>query len=96
MIHDTVVIDRESLPVITLGHLSDMIIVRANKPVLPVDKIIERLKKDIPNANISGGGHECAGAIKFTPAHLHEIIQNIKKQAEELNYEEENKREEIL
>ena len=96
MIHDTVMIDRESLPVITLGHLSDMIIVRANKPVLPVDKIIEKLKKNIPNANISGGGHECAGAIKFTPAHLHEIIQNIKKQAEELNYEEENKREEIL
>ena len=90
MIHDTVIIDRESLPVITLGHLSDMIIVRANKPVLPVDKIIEKLKKDIPNANIGGGGHECAGAIKFTPAHLHEIIQNIKKQAEELNYEEES------
>ena len=58
------------------------------------NKIIERLKKDIPHANISGGGHECAGAIKFTLAHLHEIIQNIKKQAEELNYEEENKREE--
>lgn len=96
MIHDTVVIDRESLPVITLGHLSDMIIVRANKPVLPVDKIIERLKKDIPHANISGGGHECAGAIKFTPAHLHEIIQNIKKQAKEINYEEENKKEEGL
>ena len=92
MIHDTVIIDRESLPVITLGHLSDMIIVRANKPVLPVDKIIEKLKKNIPNANISGGGHECAGAIKFTPAHLHEIIQNIKKQAEELNYEEENEK----
>jgi len=88
MIHDTVIIDRESLPVVTLGYLSDMIIVRANKPVLPVDKIIERLRKDIPNAHIEGGGHECAGAIKFIPAHLHEIIQNIKNQAKELDHEE--------
>lgn len=88
MIHDTVIIDRESLPVVTLGYLSDMIIVRANKPVLPVDKIIERLRKDIPHAHIEGGGHECAGAIKFIPAHLHEIIQNIKNQAKELDHEE--------
>ncbi len=87
MIHDTVIIDRERFPVITIGYLSDMIIIRSNKPVLPVDKIIERLRKDIPHAHIEGGGHECAGAIKFIPAHLHEIIQNIKSQVKELSYE---------
>jgi len=87
MIHDTVVIDKESLPVITLGYLSDMIIIRANKPVLPVDKIIKRIKEKIPNAHAEGGGHECAGAIKFIPAHLVDIIETIKDQAKELDYE---------
>lgn len=91
MIHDTVVTDKESFPVITLGYLSDMIIIRSNKPILPIDKIIERLRKDIPHAQIEGGGHECAGAIKFIPAHLHEIIQDIKNQIKELNYEEDIK-----
>ena len=91
MIHDTAVIDRESLPVITLGYLTDMIIVRANKPVLPVDKIIKRIRKDIPNSQAEGGGHECAGAIKFIPAHLNNIIENIKNQVRELNYEKESK-----
>lgn len=90
MIHDAVIIDRESLPVITLGYLSDMIIVRANKPILPVDKIIKRIREDVPNSQVEGGGHECAGAIKFIPAHLAEVLENIKKQARELNYENDN------
>ncbi|MFA5080800.1 MAG: hypothetical protein WC472_04250 [Candidatus Paceibacterota bacterium] len=87
MIHDVAVIDRESSPVITIGYLSDMIIVRANKPVLPVDNIITRLKKDLPNSQVEGGGHECAGAIKFIPAHLNDIIENIKNQINELDFE---------
>jgi len=93
MIHDIVVIDRESLPVITIGYLADMIIIRANKPVLPVDQIIKRIRKDIPNAQAEGGGHECAGAIKFIPAHLNDVMENIKNQAKELNYEKEDKQE---
>lgn len=88
MIHDIAIIDKESVPVITIGYLSDMIIVRANEPVLPVNNIIERLRKDIPNAQVEGGGHECAGAIKFIPAHLHDIIENIKKQLMELKFED--------
>jgi len=92
MIHDTAVIDREMLPVITIGYLSDMIIYRANKPILPIDKIMKRIKKDIPHSHIEGGGHECAGSIKFIPAHLNNIIENIKEQVRELNYESKKKR----
>jgi len=87
MIHDTVVIDRETLPVITIGYLSDMIIVRANKPVLPIAKMIKRIKEDAPHSHVEGGGHECAGAIKFIPAHLNDVIESIKKQARDLDYE---------
>lgn len=86
MIHDTVAEKNENVPVISLGILSEMIIVRATKPVLPVAKIIERLQKDLPAANIEGGGHECAGAIKFVSAHLTEVLENIKKQVKKINY----------
>ncbi len=80
MIHDKVAIGKESVPVISLGHLSDMIILRATKPVLPIAKIIKKLQKDIPEANVDGGGHECAGTIKFVSAHLHSVMENIKQQ----------------
>jgi len=85
MIHDIVSAEKE-MPHITIGYLSDMIIVRATKPVLPIEKIIKRLKKDLPAANVNGGGHECAGSIKFVPAHLTAILENFKNQIKELNY----------
>lgn len=86
MIHDTVSAGREEMPIITLGYLSDMIILRATRPVLPITKIIERIKQDVTHAGTEGGGHECAGTIKFTPGHLTAILENIKKQISELNY----------
>lgn len=95
MIHDTVSVGKEHMPIITLGYLTDMIIVRATKPVLPVTKMIARVKKDIPHSHIEGGGHECAGAMKFVPAHLDDILENIKNQVKELNYLE-NSQEENL
>jgi len=86
MIHDTVVAGKENMPFITIGYLVDMIIVRATKPVLPVTDMIQNIKKDIPHAHVEGGGHECAGAMKFIPAHLSDILEDIKKQIKELNY----------
>jgi len=93
-IHDVLATEKETLPVITLGCLSDMIILRATKPVLPVQKIIKKLKKDIPQANVDGGGHECAGAIKFVSAHFTEILENIKQQVKDLKYLENSQEDE--
>lgn len=95
MIHDTIA-GKEDMPIITLGYLSDMIIVRATQPVLPVAKMISRVRNDIPHSHIEGGGHECAGAMKFVPAHLSDILENIKNQVKELNYLETSQKEEIL
>jgi len=86
LIHDTVIPQNEGKPIITLGCLAEMIIVRATQPILPVDKIIKKLKKDLPQANVSGGGHECAGAIKFVSAHASEVLENIKQQVKDLKY----------
>jgi RecJ-like exonuclease len=89
MIHDEVAVGKESTPVISIGYLSDMIILRATKPVLPIEKIIKKLQKDLPEANVDGGGHECAGTIKFVSAHLVSILENIKQQIRDLKLLEE-------
>ena len=86
MIHDKVALGKENTPVITIGYLSDMVIIRATKPVLPVAKIIKKLQKDIPQANPDGGGHECAGSIKFVSAHLTTVLENIKQHIKDLNF----------
>ncbi len=83
MIHDKVALGKESIPVLTAGHVSDMIIIRATKPVLPVQEIISRLQKELPEANVDGGGHEMAGTIKFVPAHLTTILEKIKEMLKE-------------
>lgn len=84
MIHDIVAEGKDNMPVLTIGYLSDMIIIRANKPVLPVQQIIKKLQKEMPQANVDGGGHEIAGTIKFVPAHLTSIIEWIKNELKEL------------
>nr|MDO8111483.1 hypothetical protein [Candidatus Sigynarchaeota archaeon] len=80
MIHDTIVAGKQSKSVITIGYVSDMIIIRANKPDYSVQDILEMLKEKIPEANVEGGGHEQAGTIKFIPAHLLRILELIKEQ----------------
>ena len=92
MIHDTIVEEHPSRDVLSIGYLSDMLIVRANKAVLPVATIIRNLQEKFPEANVDGGGHECAGAIKFVSAHQDAILEEVKNMLKELpeeNLEEE-------
>jgi RecJ-like exonuclease len=65
-------------PALTIGCVEDMMIVRANKPILPVQTIIKNLKEKYPNANVDGGGHEMAGAIRFVAAHRDELLEEVK------------------
>ena len=87
-IHDRVAEKHGGKNILSIGHLSDMCIIRATHPVLPVADIIERLQKDLPDANVDGGGHECAGTIKFVSAHLDAVLENIKQQLKERKDEE--------
>lgn len=77
-IHEIVVSEHGTTPVLTIGYVEDMVIVRANKPMLPVQLIIEDLKEKFPSANVDGGGHEMAGAIRFVAAHRDEILTEIR------------------
>lgn len=85
MIHDTVAEGKEHMPVLTLGLVSDMIIVRATKPVLPVHRIIDIIKEKLPESNVDGGGHEMAGTIKFVQAHRDAIVEIIKEELKKID-----------
>ena len=78
IIHDQVKEGKENT-VITVGYFSDMMIFRATHPELPVPQLVEELHKEFPEANVEGGGHECAGTIKFMPTKFDEIFQRIKE-----------------
>ncbi len=84
MIHDTIAEGKDQHAVFSIGYVSDMIIIRATKPVLPVATVIAHLRKTMPKASVDGGGHECAGTIKFVSAHLNDVIENIKEQIKNL------------
>jgi len=86
LLHDKVAFEHEEMPVISLGVLSEMVILRATKPILPIAKIIKTLQKALPHANVDGGGHEMAGAIKFVSAHQEDVLANIKQQVKDLKY----------
>ncbi|MGV8141806.1 MAG: DHH family phosphoesterase [Candidatus Woesearchaeota archaeon] len=87
LIHDQVAVGKENVPVISLGCVSDMVIVRATKPVLPVQRIIELIQEKLPEANADGGGHEMAGTIKFVPAHMDAVLQIIKDELHKIRIE---------
>lgn len=92
-IHEITASQYETNPVLTIGYLSDMIIVRATHPVLPVQNIIDNLQAKFPSANVDGGGHEMAGAIRFVNAHRDEILEEVKEMVKGLELpqvEEEN------
>ena len=84
MIHDQIAEGKDQHAVFTIGYVSDMIIIRATKPVLPVATIIAHLQKTMPKASVDGGGHECAGTIRFVSAHRDEIIESIRTQLKAL------------
>lgn len=93
-IHEIVAKENESTPALTIGYLTDMMIVRASHPVLPVQKIIDHLQAKFPTANVEGGGHEMAGAIRFIGAHRDELMEEVKNMIGEI--EQKSETEELI
>jgi RecJ-like exonuclease len=80
MAHDYIVSQKDSQPIFTVGYFGDGIVIRASKPVLPIPTLLEKMEKELPNANVEGGGHEQAGSIKFISAFGEEVLNFIKEQ----------------
>lgn len=82
-VHDKVVKEvGEDKPIITLGHGPDFGVIRATDAVnemfgFSVNTLVSELAEDIPSAGIDGGGHECAGSIKYLEGLGDEVLDDI-------------------
>jgi len=70
-VHDSMVQKYgEDRPIITLSYGPDFSVIRATDAVnetfgFNLNNIVLKLAEEIPEAGIDGGGHECAGSLKF-------------------------------
>ncbi|WP_423792154.1 S1 RNA-binding domain-containing protein [Methanocaldococcus indicus] len=69
----------EDKPILTLSYGPDFAVVRATDAVhekynFNLNLIVEQLMEEIPEASIDGGGHECAGSLKFVEGYRDRVI----------------------
>lgn len=81
-VHDKIVKEiGEDKPIVTLGHGPDFGVIRATDAVneqfgFSVNTIVDTLAERIPSAGIDGGGHECAGSIKYIEGLGSEVLND--------------------
>ena len=82
-VHDRIIRELgEDKPVVTLGHGPDFGVFRATDAVnekygFNVNDIVSVLAERIPSAGIDGGGHECAGSIKYIEGLGEEVLSQV-------------------
>ena len=82
-VHDKIVKELgEDKPIVTLGHGPDFGVFRATDAVneefgFNVNDIVSVMTQKVPQAGIDGGGHECAGSIKYIEGLGDDVLKNI-------------------
>ncbi len=89
-VHDKIVQELgEDKAIVTLGNGPDFGVVRATEAVnakfgFSVNTIVDDLKLLIPQAGIDGGGHECAGSIKYVEGFGEKVLEEFRINVENL------------
>jgi len=79
-VHDQLVQKHgEEQPIVTLAYGPDFGVIRATDAVNEIfgfnlNQIIQKLVDEIPAAGVDGGGHECAGSLKFVEGLSKEVL----------------------
>lgn len=90
-VHDAVVKKLgEEIPIVTLSYGPDFGVIRATDAVnekfgFNLNEIVWKLQDKIPEAGIDGGGHECAGSLKFVEGLSKEVLTMFSKEIAEMN-----------
>ena len=68
---------------VTVAYGPDFITVRATDAVgerfnFNLNSIVSQLVMEMPGASIDGGGHECAGSVKFVEGLREKVISRFK------------------
>ena len=90
-VHDHVIKELgEDKPIVTLGHGPDFGVFRATDAVneefgFNVNDIVSTMIKRVPSAGIDGGGHECAGSIKYIEGLGEELLYKVVEEIQSLS-----------
>ncbi|MGC9516724.1 MAG: OB-fold nucleic acid binding domain-containing protein [Methanomicrobiales archaeon] len=85
-VHDTIVQKYgEDKPIVTLSYGPDFSVIRATDAVNEIysfnlNNIVLKLSEQIPEAGIDGGGHECAGSLKFVEGLSKKVLSSFAEQ----------------
>ena len=80
----------EDKPIVTLGHGPDFGVFRATDAVneqygFNVNEIVTVMTERVPQAGIDGGGHECAGSIKYIEGLGEEVLYKVVEEIQSLS-----------
>ncbi len=90
-VHDHVIKELgEDKPIVTLGHGPDFGVFRATDAVneeygFNVNEIVASMIERVPSAGIDGGGHECAGSIKYIEGLGEEVLYKVVEEIQSLS-----------
>ncbi len=90
-VHDHVIKQLgEDKPIVTLGHGPDFGVFRATDAVneqygFNVNEIVSEMINKVPQAGIDGGGHECAGSIKYIEGLGDEVLYKVVEEIQSLS-----------
>ncbi len=90
-VHDRIIKELgEDKPIVTLGHGPDFGVFRATDAVneeygFNVNDIVSVLAQKVPSAGIDGGGHECAGSIKYIEGLSEEVLSELLKEIQAMS-----------
>ena len=89
-VHDNIVQKYgEETPIITLAYGPDFSVIRATDAVnerfgFNLNEIVWKLANEIPEAGIDGGGHECAGSLKFVEGLSKKVLESFAREVADL------------
>ena len=90
-VHDHVIKELgEDEPIVTLGHGPDFGVFRATDAVneqygFNVNEIVTKMIEKVPQAGVDGGGHECAGSIKYIEGLGDEVLYKVVEEIQSLS-----------
>jgi RecJ-like exonuclease len=75
---------------VTLGHGPDLGVFRATDAVneqygFNVNEIVAKMIDNVPQAGVDGGGHECAGSIKYIEGLGQEVLYKVVEEIQSLS-----------
>ena len=77
-------------PIVTLGHGPDFGVFRATDAVneqygFNVNEIVTKMIERVPQAGVDGGGHECAGSIKYIEGRGQDVLFKVVEEIQSLS-----------